>query len=135
MKEAIRTNQAKTDANQAKMDAALKEVEEEMMARLEAMIQANHEKVMVKLDAYHERMEALLDVSLESTEAYLEKIEVNQGKVEIKMEVCLEEMQGETIGTLKEQFVDQHLAVRLCCRLIYCTVPAWHKGHSRKRSP
>jgi hypothetical protein len=48
MKEAIRTNQAKTDANQAKMDTTLKAVQEEMMVRLEATIQANHEKTMSK---------------------------------------------------------------------------------------
>jgi hypothetical protein len=33
-----------------------------MMARLEAMIQANLEKMMAKLDAHHERMEALMSV-------------------------------------------------------------------------
>jgi DNA integrity scanning protein DisA with diadenylate cyclase activity len=48
-------------------------------------------------------METLMDVSLESTKACLEKIEASQGKVEIKVEACLEEMQGETIGALKER--------------------------------
>jgi hypothetical protein len=34
-------------------------------------------------------MEALMDVSLETTEACLEKIEENRGKVKTKLEVCL----------------------------------------------
>jgi hypothetical protein len=51
-------------------------------------------------------MEALMDASLEMTEAWLEKIEANQGKVEIKMEACLEEIQIETIGTLEDRTKD-----------------------------
>jgi Zn finger protein HypA/HybF involved in hydrogenase expression len=125
MKKAIRTNQAK-------IGATLKEVEEEMTARLEAMIQANHEMMMAMLDAHHERMEALMDVSPESTVACLEKIEMKQGKVEISMEACLEEMQGETIEALKEQCGDQHLVVRHCGWLTCHAVPAWHKGHGHQ---
>jgi hypothetical protein len=45
MKEDIGINQAKVGAN-------LKEMKEEMMARLEALIQANHKKMMAKLDSH-----------------------------------------------------------------------------------
>jgi hypothetical protein len=80
MKEAVRTNQAKADANlekmkedirinQVKVDANPDKMKEEMMARLEAMIQANHEKIMVMLDGHHKRMEALMDACLGKTEA------------------------------------------------------------------
>jgi hypothetical protein len=93
MKEEIRTNQAKVDAN-------LREMKEEMMARLEAIIEANHE-----------RMEALMDVSLESVKACLEKTEANQTKVEIKMEACLKEMKRETFGAPKKRYRDRHLAI------------------------
>jgi hypothetical protein len=39
---------------------------------------------MVAMKASQERMEALMNVSLETMKACLEKIEVNQGKVKIK---------------------------------------------------
>jgi hypothetical protein len=42
---------------------------------------------MATMKANHERMEALIDVSLKMTEACLEKIETNQGKVKIIIEV------------------------------------------------
>jgi hypothetical protein len=67
-----------------------------------------------KVDAHHERMEALMDVSLESMQACLEKTEANHGKVKIKMEACLEETAVETIGAPKERYGDQHLAVGHC---------------------
>jgi hypothetical protein len=38
--------------NKAKMGASLKDIKEEMMARLKAMIQANHEKMMATLNAH-----------------------------------------------------------------------------------
>jgi hypothetical protein len=38
------------------------------------------------MKANQERMEALMDVSLETTKVCLEKTEVNQGKAETKME-------------------------------------------------
>jgi hypothetical protein len=65
------------------------------------------------MKASQERMDALMDVSLETMEVCLEKIEASEGKVEIKMEVCVEEMKVETIGALEDQYGDQqHLAVR-----------------------
>jgi hypothetical protein len=111
-------------------------MKEEMTARLEAKIEANNEKVEVprgtlisqmdthqaKIEARHEewmaavkdsqeRMEALLDVSLEMTEVFLEKIEANQGKVEIKMEASLEKAMVETIRALDDRYGDQHLTI------------------------
>jgi hypothetical protein len=50
-----------------------------------------------------ERMEDLMNVSLE--EACLKNIEANQGKVRIKMEAGLEEMQLETIGSLEDRYL------------------------------
>jgi hypothetical protein len=57
-------------------------------------------------------MEALMDVSLETMEVCLEKMEASEGKVEIRMEVCMEEMKLETIGALEDRYGDRHLAVR-----------------------
>jgi hypothetical protein len=51
MKAEIRTNQAKVDAN-------LKEIKEEIMARLEAMIQNNQDEMLAKMETNQERMEA-----------------------------------------------------------------------------
>jgi hypothetical protein len=56
-------NQTKIHATQAKENANLKKMKEEMTARLEDMIQANQEKIMVKLDAHHGRTEDLMEVS------------------------------------------------------------------------
>jgi hypothetical protein len=52
-------------------------------------------------------METLMDVSLEMTEACLEKIEVYLKKVQNKMEVCLEEMEVETLGAPEDHSGDQ----------------------------
>jgi hypothetical protein len=51
-----------------------------------------------------------VDINLETMETYLEKNEANQGKVEIKMEGCLEEMKVESIGALEERCGDRRLA-------------------------
>jgi hypothetical protein len=56
-------------------------------------------------------MEALVDASLETTEACLQKIEANRGKVENKMEACLEKTSVETIGALEDRCGDQNLAI------------------------
>jgi hypothetical protein len=53
---------------------------------------------MAAMEASQERMEALIDVSLKTTKACLKKIEANQGKVEIMMEVCTDKMKVETTG-------------------------------------
>jgi hypothetical protein len=70
---------------------------------------------MATMKASHERIDAMRDVSLEMTEACLEKTEVNQEKVETKMEACLEEEEVETIGALENQYDDWHLDI-WCCR-------------------
>jgi hypothetical protein len=49
------------------------------------MEEATHEELMAAMKASQERMEILMDFSLETTEFCLEKTEVNQEKVEIKM--------------------------------------------------
>jgi hypothetical protein len=51
-------------------------------------------------------MEALMDVSLETTDSCVEKIEANRGKVETKMEACLEEVARETVGALENRCWD-----------------------------
>jgi hypothetical protein len=66
-------------------------------------------------------MEALMGISLQTTQACLEKTEANQGKVEIKMEACLEETKVETIGALADRYGDRRLVVR-------------HRGHCTKRT-
>jgi hypothetical protein len=65
---------AKIKTNQAKACANLKEMKE-VTASLEAMIQTNQEKVMVKLYAYHKRMMARMDSQLGKMEACLEETE------------------------------------------------------------
>jgi hypothetical protein len=77
----------RTDALVSRMDAH------------QAKIKANHEELMAAMKAC-QRIESPMDVSLETTKACLEQIEANQGKVELKMEGCLEEMEVVTIGAL-----------------------------------
>jgi hypothetical protein len=66
------------------------------------------------MDAHQERMEALLDISLETMEACLENTEVDRGKVGTKMEACLEDAAVKTLGAFKGRSRDRRLAVR--CR-------------------
>jgi hypothetical protein len=75
----------------------------------QAKTEANHEEWMVAMKASQERMEALMDVR-EAMKACLEKVEANQGKVEIKMEACLEEMKVETVRALEDRYGVWHLA-------------------------
>jgi hypothetical protein len=67
------------------------------MGAHQAKTEDNHQ-LMAAMKVSQERMEALVDVSLETTEACLEKIEVYQENVETKLEECLEEMEVETLG-------------------------------------
>jgi ribosomal protein L25 (general stress protein Ctc) len=111
---------AKMETNQerreAKTDADLKEMKEEMKSQIgvlvsqmdahQAKMEVNHEEWMAAMKASQERMEALMDISLETTEVCLEMTEVNRGKVETKMEVGLEEGAVETIRALKDQSGD-----------------------------
>jgi galactokinase len=69
----IRTNREETKTKQ------------EILAKMEDKADANLREIMAAMKASQERMEALMDVSLQTTEDCLEKSEVNQGKVEIKM--------------------------------------------------
>jgi hypothetical protein len=68
-------------------------------------------KTDARIETGQEQMEALKDVSLETTEACLEKIEANQGKVGTEMEACLEEMKVETIVAPEDRSMDQEPAV------------------------
>jgi hypothetical protein len=61
------------------------------------------------MKASRERMEALMCVSLQTMEACREKIKVNQGKVETKMEACLKWMKVVTIGALEDRYGDRRL--------------------------
>jgi hypothetical protein len=67
--------------------------------------------MLAKMEVNQEGMEALMDASLEMTEACVQKIEANRGKVETKMESCLEETSVETIGALEDRCGDPKLAV------------------------
>jgi multidrug resistance efflux pump len=66
----------------------------------QAKTDANNEESMVAMKASHERIEAMMDVSLGKTEPCVEKFEANQEKVETKMEACLEEVQVEVVGPI-----------------------------------
>jgi hypothetical protein len=98
-------------------------------------------------------MGTLMDASLETTEICLEKIEANRGKLETKMEPCLEEIAVETIGALEDRYGDRRLALgrfrqpkkrtqddggsrkKLAAarrRVTYHTVPARRKGRGLK---
>jgi hypothetical protein len=66
-----------------------------------AKTEANHE-LMATMRASHERINTLMDVSLQTTEVSLEKTEVNREKVETKMEACLEEEEVQTIRAPKD---------------------------------
>jgi hypothetical protein len=106
----VKAIQAKIDANQAKMGFDLKEMKEEMLARLEAMIQNNHDKMMARLDAHHERMMARMDSQVEKVEACQEKTETMDleanpeeiGSESEHQEVPSEEAAVKTFGSLKE---------------------------------
>jgi recombination DNA repair RAD52 pathway protein len=104
---------AERDSNQAKMDTNVREMKEEMMARLEALIQNNQELMMARLDSNHKRIMARMDSQVEKMEACLEKTETTE-EIESNAEheeVPNEEDAGETFGTLKERYEDQHLAI------------------------
>jgi hypothetical protein len=97
--------------NQEKMEANLKEIRpsQEHLKR----------KVLVKLDAHHERIMARMDSYLEKMEVSLGKMEtmdfeVNSKEKESKAqheEVSKEEATVETLGALKKLHGDWHLAV------------------------
>jgi hypothetical protein len=80
------------------------------MVAHQARIEPNYEEWMAETKAIQERMKFVVDISLETTEAYLEKNEVNQGKIDIMMEAFLEEMNVESIGALEDRYGDRRLA-------------------------
>jgi hypothetical protein len=111
-------NQAEMKVNQAKMDADLREMGEEIMARLEAMLQNNQEKtdanqkeirvgqellkeeMLAKMESNQERMDAMLDSLHERMIArmgsHIEKMEACLGKTEaMNLEAKPEKIQSE----------------------------------------
>jgi hypothetical protein len=48
---------------------------------------------LAKVEANQEGMEAPMDASLKTTKTYVQKIEANRGRIETKMETCLEKTQ------------------------------------------
>jgi hypothetical protein len=115
----IRTNQAKTEASQAKTDANLKEIKEAMRAGQKLL----KEEMVTKFDAHHERMIARIDSQLEKMEASLGRTEATDlaASPEEKECVAVHEAAVETSGALKEQYGDRNLAV-------------WRRGQPNKRT-
>jgi hypothetical protein len=121
----VRTNREKLAVSEAKPDASLREVREEMRACQELL----KEEMLGKLDAYHERMIARMDSWLEQMEVCLGKMEAtdfeaNPEEKESEAdheEVPEEEAAVETFGALKGQYGDWRLALRCC-------------GHPKKRT-
>jgi predicted urease superfamily metal-dependent hydrolase len=64
------------------------------------------------MKASQERMEVWMDASIEMIEACLEKTEVNQGKIENKVEAYLKDMKMEIIRAWMDRYGDQILVVR-----------------------
>jgi hypothetical protein len=119
IKTGIRSNQAKTDYIQAKADAKLREMREEMRAGQELL----KEEMLAKLDAPEKRMMARMDSQLEKIEAAVETnqeevndtdLETNPGKIESEVEneeVSKEEAAVKKIGALKERNGNRNVAV------------------------
>jgi hypothetical protein len=85
----MKINQAKMDANQA-----------ELMARLEAKIDANQEKVHAKIDANQERMDAKTDANLSEMKA---EISANSEKFEFIQSTLIFQMDIHPARTLTTQ--------------------------------
>jgi hypothetical protein len=93
--------------NQTKMDANLREMKEEMLAKMEA----NQGKLMAKLDAHHERMMTKIDSQLAVMEACLGKTEATDLQADpeemepegVHEEVPIAEATVKTSGALKER--------------------------------
>lgn len=95
-----------------KMKASHEEMMVKMKVQIRALVsqmddhhaetEANHEKWMAAMKASQERMEALMDVSLRD-DGDLPRKYRQIGKVETKMEACLEEMKVQTIRALGDR--------------------------------
>jgi hypothetical protein len=95
---------AKMDFFHAKMDAI-----QEMLAKVEAKVEAHHERMVAKMDIQLEKMEACLG----ATEAV--DLEANPEEIESEVEyeeVPKEEAAVETFRALEKWRGDQYLAVR-----------------------
>jgi hypothetical protein len=73
--------EAKIEGNKQKFEVLRGTLVSRMDAH-QSKTEANHEESMAAMKASQERMDALMDDSLKMTKACVEKIEVNQGKVE-----------------------------------------------------
>jgi hypothetical protein len=117
--------------SQAKMDASLKEIKEEMMARLEAKIEASNEKVKTiqeKIVCNHEELMAIMKDSQERMETNQEKLKA------MDLEENPEEIEAtvKTVGALKDHSGDQCLVIGSCRWLTRCAVPTLRKDHRHK---
>jgi hypothetical protein len=96
----IHNNQAKTDAN-------LKDMIEEMLAKLDA----HHERMMSRMAYQLGKMEACL-VKIEATD--LEANPEGKDTAVEQQEVPKEEAVVKTVGALKKQHGDRHITIQHC---------------------
>jgi hypothetical protein len=72
---------------------------------------------MAKLDAQHERMIAKMDAWIEEMEACVGKLEANPQKLNATAKARKEEATMQTFGALKKCYGDWHLGVGCCLQL------------------
>jgi hypothetical protein len=105
MKPEIRTNQAKVDAN-------LKEMKEEMVARVKAVIQNNQEEMLSRMETIQEKTDAKIDSNQEKKEAMIdtnnEKYEVLRGTLIFWMNIH----QAKTESTEEEMKANMNIIKR-----------------------
>jgi multidrug resistance efflux pump len=112
----IKEIKADIKTSQAKADASLREMREEVRVSQELL----KEEILARSDAHHKRMMARVLFQLEKMVACLgemEAMDLEANSEEIKSkteheEVPKEEAVLETFGALKEWYGDWHLAVR-----------------------
>jgi hypothetical protein len=106
--------EAKMDSHHEKFEVLWGTVLSQMDVH-QAKTEANHEELIAAMKTTDERIEALLDVSQEVTEAYPEIMEVNLGELQSVTEhevVPKEEAAVKPFRALKKQHGDWHLAIR-----------------------
>jgi chaperonin cofactor prefoldin len=83
---------AKIDANIGKVDTNLKEMKEEMTARLEGMIQNNQEKMEAVIVANNEKFEVFQTTLVSQTDIHQARTEAIQEEIIAKMDTHQERM-------------------------------------------
>jgi hypothetical protein len=115
---AIGKMDAKTDANQEKMDTTLKEMEagqellkEEMLAKLDD----HHRRMMARMDSQLEKMEAIVEAFKERLkEMNTKDLEASQEKSEVvaeQQDIPKEEPTVKTVGAPEDRYGNQHLTI------------------------